>query len=97
MGTPHCSRLLAGLVAPWREEPRLGRLAGRTYGLTEDPHWNSLFMEDWIVWKGPLLEQGISVRNSSPEEEGVTETACDELTTALITCPPELLEGRGRE
>jgi len=34
------------------------------------------------------LEQGKNVRSPSPEEEGVAETTCDQLTTTPIPCPP---------
>jgi len=44
--------------------------------------------------KDPTLEWGQSVRSPPPEEEGVTETACDELTVTPIPRPPALLEGR---
>jgi len=41
-----------------------------------------------------MLEQGQSVRSPPPEEEGEAETACDELTTTTIPCPPALRGGR---
>jgi len=40
-----------------------------------------------------MLEQGKSVR-SPPPEEGVAETAFDDLTTAPIPHPPASLKGR---
>jgi len=40
------------------------------------------------------LEPGQSVRSPPPEEDGAAETACDELTTAPVPCPPALLGGR---
>ena len=45
------------------------------------------------------LEQGQSVRSPPPEEEGVAETTCDELTVIPIPRPPVPLggEGGGRE
>jgi len=46
------------------------------------------------TWKGPVLEQGKSVRSPPPEEEGTAETTCEELTTAPIPHPPALLGGR---
>jgi len=41
------------------------------------------------------LEQGQSVKSPPPEEEGVAETMCDELTITPIPCPPAPL-GVGR-
>jgi len=34
------------------------------------------------------------VRSPPPEEEGVAETMCGELTAIPIPCPPVLLRGR---
>ena len=34
------------------------------------------------------------MRSLLPEEEGVEETTCDELTATPIPCPPVLLGGR---
>jgi len=39
------------------------------------------------------LEQGQSVRSPPPEEEGVAETTCDELTATPIPRPPVPLGG----
>jgi len=47
-----------------------------------------------------MLEQGQSVRSTTPpppEEKGVAETTCDEMTAAPILHSPVPLEGRGRE
>ncbi|CAM9967432.1 unnamed protein product, partial [Bubo scandiacus] len=41
--------------------------------------------------RDPTLEQGKSVRSPSPEEEGATETMCDELTTTPIPHTPAQL------
>lgn len=41
-----------------------------------------------------MLEQGESVRGAPTEKEGATEITCDELITAPVPCPAELLEGR---
>jgi len=38
--------------------------------------------------------EGAECEESSPEEEGVAETACDELNATLVPHPPALLEGR---
>jgi len=46
-------------------------------------------------WEDPMLELGHSVRSPPPEEEGVAETTCDELTITPIPHPPALL-GEGR-
>ncbi|GAB0206886.1 hypothetical protein GRJ2_003154200 [Grus japonensis] len=62
VGSLHWSRLLAGPVDSWREEP--------------------------------MLEQGKNVKSPPPEEEGVAETMCDELTTTPIPRPPVPLGGR---
>jgi len=43
------------------------------------------------------LEQGKSVRIPPPEEEGVAETVCDELTTSPIPCPPVPLRERTQQ
>ncbi|GAB0183427.1 hypothetical protein GRJ2_000808000 [Grus japonensis] len=37
VGSPHWSRLLAGRVAPWREEPTLEQVCGRTCDPVGDP------------------------------------------------------------
>jgi len=44
-----------------------------------------------------MLEQGQSVRSPPPEEEGVAEATCEELTATPIPCPPAPLGGGGRE
>jgi len=41
-----------------------------------------------------MLENRKSVRGPPPEEEGATETMCDELTVTPIPCAPALLAGR---
>ena len=40
-----------------------------------------------------MLEQGESVSNPAPKEEGAAETTCDELTVNPIPCPPAPLGG----
>ena len=91
-GAPRWSRLLPGPADPWREEPMLEQVcwqglwshAGavcswRTAPLGKDPRWGSLWRA--VSREGDLtLEQGQSVRNLPPEEEGAAETTCDELT-----------------
>lgn len=47
------------------------------------------------LWKGPMLEQGRSVRICLHEEKGAAETTCDGQTTDPILWL--LLRGRGRE
>ncbi|KAJ7403871.1 hypothetical protein WISP_148783 [Willisornis vidua] len=54
-----------------------------------------MFMKDCLSWKGPHAGSGKSVKRPSPEEEGVAETMCNELTTAPISHPPVPL-GEGR-
>lgn len=44
-------------------------------------------------WRDPTMEQRKNVRSPAPEEEGVPETMCDELTTASIPHLPMLLGG----
>ncbi|XP_049649882.1 gamma-secretase subunit Aph-1b-like isoform X2 [Accipiter gentilis] len=39
------------------------------------------------------LEQGKSLRSPPPEEEGVPEIMCDDLTATPIPCPPAPLQG----
>jgi len=41
-----------------------------------------------------MLEQWQNVRSPPPEEDGVAETTCDELTTAPIPQPPAPLRKR---
>ncbi|PKU42182.1 hypothetical protein llap_7510 [Limosa lapponica baueri] len=82
---------------------------GRNCDLVGDPNWSSLLLKNCTLWKDscwrsswmivscgrdPTLEQGKSVKNLSPEEEGAAETACDELIAAPIPCPPVLAGGR---
>jgi len=83
--------------------------SGRTSDPIGDPCWNSLFLKDCTAWEGPTLGQfvenclpwkgphagaGADGEKSSSEEEGATETTCDELTTAPVPHPPALLRGR---
>ena len=46
------------------------------------------FMENCLQWEGPHAGTG-----EECEEEGMTETTCDELTTTPIPCTPVLLGG----
>ena len=57
MGSLCWSRLLAGPVNPWRQEPTLKRFAGRTCDPAGDPRWSSLLLKDCTPCKGPMLEQ----------------------------------------
>jgi len=41
-----------------------------------------------------MLEQGKSVSNPPPQEEGVAETMCDDLTTTPIPCTTVPLGGQ---
>ena len=66
MGSPRWSRLLAGPVAPWREEPTLEQVCSRTCDPVGDPRWSSLCLKDCSPWKGPTLEQ--FMKNCSPWE-----------------------------
>ncbi|GAB0186735.1 AN1-type zinc finger protein 5-like [Grus japonensis] len=109
VGSPRWNRLLAGPVAPWKEEPTLeqsapeglhpvgeihaGAVREELQHMGKDSRWRSLWR---TVSRGrdPMLEQGKSVRSPPPEEEGAAETACDELTTTPVPHPPVLLRGR---
>ncbi|TRZ10375.1 hypothetical protein HGM15179_016728 [Zosterops borbonicus] len=65
------SRLQAGYVALWREEPMLKKVCWKTLrgahagaGLLAElvdpmvePYWSSLFRQGCILWKEPMLEQ----------------------------------------
>jgi len=51
-------------------------------------------MKTCLLWEGPQAGAGAECEESPPEEEGVAETTCDELTTAPIPSPPVMLGGR---
>lgn len=51
------------------------------------------FMENWLLWEGPLHGAGDECKESSPEEEGAAETRCDELATTPF--PSTCAIGRG--
>ena len=57
MGSPSWSRLLAGPVDPWREEPTLEQVYWQDCDPMRDPCWSSLFLKDCTLWEGPMLEQ----------------------------------------
>ncbi|KAJ7426862.1 suppression of tumorigenicity 5 protein isoform x4 [Willisornis vidua] len=49
---------------PWaygEKSPCESRFADRTYAV--DPHWSSLFLKDFTLWKGPMIKEFI--KNSS--------------------------------
>jgi len=94
VGSPRRSRILAGAMAPWREEPTPEHVCWQNLWPYGGPMLEQ-FMEDCLLWKGPTLEQGKSVRSPPPEEEGVAESSCDELTAGPVPRPPALL-GRTR-
>jgi len=72
----------AGAVCSWRTALRL-----------KDSHWSSLWRT--VSRKRDLtLEQGKNVRSPPPEEEGVAEAMCDELTATPIPHPPVMLRGK---
>ena len=95
--------------SPWRT-PRRSRWLGPEKAVTlwESPRWSSSWRtaargkdsrwrSSWrtvCCGRDPTLEQGKSVRSPPPEEEGASETTCDELTATPIPRPPVLL---GRE
>ncbi|KAJ7413987.1 hypothetical protein WISP_87142 [Willisornis vidua] len=60
----------------------------RTCDALMDPYGSCLFMKDCLLCEGPIMEPGKNVRSPSPEEEGATETMCEELTTNPIPYPP---------
>jgi len=90
MESPCWSRLLAGPVDPWREDPTLEQIC----------------CQELYLCEGPTLEQPVpeglqpmgrtqAGARAECEEEGVTEPMCDELTAAPI--PLHHLGGGGRE
>ena len=95
MGSPCWSRLLAGPVALWREEPMLEQSVPEGLHAMEGTHAGAVCEElqpagrthvgevggELSPVEDPTLEQGKGVRSPPPEEEGVAETMCDELTT----------------
>jgi len=58
--------------------------------------WEGVTLEKFIenCGRDPMQDQGQSARSPPPEEERVTETACDELTATPIPSAPVLLGGR---
>ncbi|RMB98764.1 hypothetical protein DUI87_24983 [Hirundo rustica rustica] len=52
MGSPHLNMVLAGPVAPWREEPLLEQVCWPDS--LGDLCWSSLCLKDCIPWKGPV-------------------------------------------
>jgi len=72
-----------------------------------DPRWSSLFLKDCTLWAGPTLGQFTEgcLQREGPragageesEEEGGTETMCDELITTPIPHPSMALWGGDRE
>jgi len=91
MGDPRWSSLCLSDCTPWKglhtgavcEE--LQPLEGLTLGK---------FVDSCLHERDPTLETRKSVRSPPPEEEGVAETTCDELTVTPTPCPPVLL-GKG--
>ncbi|GAB0180460.1 EH domain-containing protein 4 [Grus japonensis] len=80
VGSPRCSRLLAGPVDPWREEPTLEQVCWQDLGPHGGPMleqfmkncslWEGLtlekFMEDCLPWEGPNAGAGEECEESSP-------------------------------
>ncbi|XP_075356581.1 uncharacterized protein LOC142409205 [Mycteria americana] len=90
MGSLRCSRLLAGPVDPWREEPTLEQVSVRTCDPIGNPRWSSLFLKDCTLWKGPTLEQ--FVKNCSPWEgltleQGKSLRRSDRVAWVVTGCP----------
>ncbi|KAK4823757.1 LOW QUALITY PROTEIN: hypothetical protein QYF61_006053 [Mycteria americana] len=99
VGSQHWSRLLAGPVNPWGEEPMLEQGPTLEQFVKNCSPWEGLtlekFMEDSVSHgRDPTLEQGKSVRSPPPEEEGAAETTSDELTATSTPRSPVLLAGR---
>jgi len=76
--------LLAGLVTPWGDlqtrgerSPHQSRFVGRACDPVGDPHWSSLFLKDYTLWKGPMLGQ--FVKSCSPWEGLNVGEVCGEL------------------
>ncbi|OPJ66951.1 hypothetical protein AV530_016904 [Patagioenas fasciata monilis] len=44
-------------VDPMKRSSCWRRLSGRICNTTGDPCWSSLFLKDWTLWKGTMLEQ----------------------------------------
>ncbi|GAB0206729.1 zinc finger and BTB domain-containing protein 5 [Grus japonensis] len=57
VGSPRWSRLLAGPVDPWRDEPSWSRFAGRSCDPVGNPCWSSVVLKVCTLWKRPTLEQ----------------------------------------
>ncbi|GAB0208304.1 mitochondrial enolase superfamily member 1 [Grus japonensis] len=109
VGSPCWSKLLAGPVDPWREEPTpeqvcwqdLGPHGGPTLeqpapeGLhpVGETHIGAVHEGLSPVGGTPTLDQRKSVRSPPPEDEEAAETTCDELTATPIPCPPVPLGG----
>ncbi|GAB0179699.1 hypothetical protein GRJ2_000435200 [Grus japonensis] len=66
MASPHWSKLLAGPVDPWREEPTPEQVCWQDLGPVGDPRWSSLLLKVCTPWKGSTLEQ--FVKDCSPWE-----------------------------
>ncbi|GAB0180906.1 AN1-type zinc finger protein 5-like [Grus japonensis] len=64
MGSPYWSSLLAGPVAPWKEEPTLEQFVKNC------SPWEGLIlkksMEDCLPWEGPNAGAGEECEESSP-------------------------------
>jgi len=77
--------LVAGLVTPWKGPP-LGQFVKNCSS------WEGLrleqFMENCLPWEGPQAGAGAECDTSSPEEEEVAGTTCEELTAAPVPPPP---------
>jgi len=70
-------------------------LLARACDSVGDPRWSSLFLKSCSPWQGPTLEQFVAEglypmgrthagAGAESKEDGVAETACDELTTTPI-------------
>jgi len=77
-------------------EAELEHAPGRTCGLMgRGAHAGAGLLAELVTpWEGPPLGQEQSVRSPPPEEEGVAEITCDELTVTPIPSSPVPLGGR---
>ena len=78
---------------PERLHPMERTHAEAVHEAGKDSHWRSLW-RTVSPGKDPTLEQAMSVRSPSPENEGTAQTMCDELTEGPFPYPPALLRGR---
>ncbi|GAB0183943.1 zinc finger and BTB domain-containing protein 5 [Grus japonensis] len=90
VGDPCWSSLLLKVCTSWKG-PTLEQFVKNC------SPWEGLTLEKFMEVsreRDPKVEQGKNVRSPPPEEEGVAETMCDQLTITPIPHPPVPLRGR---